>query len=135
MFFADHWRRRNKEDVGPEGPSGAHAEWLNSGPPPGEVLVDTGLASAEDCQKLRQPLSASKGDLDREIARMTLAVERTKKLFETGDLEAEATRVNDLVAVALHSVGLDPERFGVSLPQATPNSPGDQSFGGGVPKL
>ncbi len=55
---------------------------------------------------------------------MALAVERTRKLFESGGLEAEAERVNNLVAVALKSVGLDPERFGVSLPQATQNSPG-----------
>lgn len=121
MFFADHWRRRHSGAFGHAEPSDAQIEWLNSDPPPGEVLVDTGMASAEDCQKLRYP-SGARGDLDREIARMTMAVERNRELFETGDPAAEATRVNNIVATALKSVGLDPERFGVSLPPGGPNS-------------
>lgn len=119
-FFTDHWRRRHPIDFGHEEPSDAQVEWLNSDPPPGEVLVDTGLASAEDCQKLRHPLG-TEGDLEREIAHMEMAVARTRELFETGDPAAEATRVNNVVAAALSSVGLDPERFGVSLPSASPN--------------
>lgn len=123
-IFTGHWRRGESKGFGHDEPSDEHIEWLNSSPSPGEVLVDTGLASAVDCRKLREPLRTDKGELDREIARMALAVERTRKLFESGGLEAEAERVNNLVAVALKSVGLDPERFGVSLPQATQNSPG-----------
>jgi hypothetical protein len=132
IFFTDHWKRRPAAGFGHEEPSDAQVEWLNSDPPPGEVLVDTGMASAEDCQKLRHPLGAE-GDLEREIARMTMAVERTKALFKTGDPAAEATRVNDMVADALNSVGLDPEKFGVSLPPAVPNPSGGQPLSGGAP--
>jgi hypothetical protein len=123
-IFTGHWRRGESKGFGDDRPSDAYIEWLNSSPSPGEVLVDTGLSSAVDCRKLRQPLRTDKGELDREIARMALAVEHMRELFESGDPEAEAERVNNLVAVALVSVGLDPERFGVSLPQTAQNSPG-----------
>jgi hypothetical protein len=116
-IFTGHRRREASDGFGHEGPNDAHIEWLNSNPPPGEVLVDTGLASAADCQKLRPPVTADRGELEREIARMTTLVERTKELFESGDVDAEAQRVNNAVAQTLKKVGLDPERFGVSLPE------------------
>jgi coenzyme F420-reducing hydrogenase delta subunit len=50
---------------------------------------------------------------------MKALVERTKELFESGDVDAEAQRVNNLVAETLKKVGLDPERFGVSLPEVS----------------
>ena len=118
-IFTGYRRRESPDGSGHEGPNDAHIEWLNSKPEPGEVLVDTGLASAVDCQKLRPPAKADRGDLEREIARMTSLVERTKELFESGNVDAEAERVNNLVAETLKKVGLDPERFGVSLPEAS----------------
>lgn len=124
------WRRPHRgEGFGHDGPNDAHVEWLNSGPPPGEVLVDTGLASAVDCQKLRQPPKTDQGQLEREIARMAMLMEHAKELFANGNAKAEAQRINNLVATALHSVGLSPERFGVSLPAADPSGglPGDGS--------
>ena len=44
-IFTGHWRREESKGFGHDGPSDAHIEWLNSSPSPGEVLVDTGLAS------------------------------------------------------------------------------------------
>lgn len=116
-IFPVHRRRASADGFGHEGPSDAHLAWLNSSPRPGEVLVDTGLSSAVDCQKLRNPSESGKGpeELDREIARMAMLMRRVRE----ADVEVEGARINDLVARTLHRVGLNPERFGVSLPSDT----------------
>jgi hypothetical protein len=95
-----------------------HREWLESRPEPGEALVDTGLSSAADCEKLRWSL----GDQQRAQFSELLArsVARDRELFKDGNLEAEAQRISDLVGPVLKAVGLDPTTFGVSMPKKLP---------------
>ena len=115
---------RQKEPSGsgqPEG-SSAYRAWLKSRPMAGEAFGDTGLASAEACQKLRW----SPGE-DEEALLGTLmksAVSRNKTLSRTGGLEAEAARVGSLAATVLIEAGLDPRRFGISAPQPPGNPAG-----------
>ncbi len=96
------------------GGSPAYREWLKSNPEPGEAFVDTGLSSAADCQKLRWRQSEAQQELMGKL--MAEAVARDELLFREGNPEAEAKRINDLVAPLLKGAGLDPERFGVSMP-------------------
>ena len=98
--------------------SSTYQAWLESRPEPGEALVDTGLSSAADCAKLRWSLGAEQqAQFSRLLAR---SVARDRELFANGDLEAEASRINDLVAPVLKSVGLDPIAFGVMMPEKLP---------------
>jgi hypothetical protein len=111
------WRKKTAGN-GQAGGSPAFKEWLNSDPPSGDAFVDTGLASAADCRKLQwSPDKAQQALLSR---LMKSTVERDRALFESGDLEAEARRINDLAAQALKQAGLEPERFGVSPPGQSP---------------
>jgi hypothetical protein len=94
--------------------SDAYKAWLDSSPLPGEAFGDTGLASAADCQKLRWSPGSNEEALLSKL--MQSAVLRNRHLLDSGSLEAEAARVNNLAADALISAGLDPTRFGISLP-------------------
>lgn len=87
-------------------------EWLQSNPARGEALVDTGLSSAADCQKLHWSLGR---DQQKEFSRLIArSVERDRALFESGDLEAEAKRITDLVTPVFKQAGLDPTTFGLT---------------------
>jgi uncharacterized protein with von Willebrand factor type A (vWA) domain len=89
-------------------------EWVSSNPATGEALVDTGLSSAADCQKLRWSLSEDQRDqFSRLLAR---SVMHDRGLSRPGGLEAEAKRINDLAGPVLKEAGLDPEAFGISMP-------------------
>jgi hypothetical protein len=95
-----------------------HREWLQSRPEPGEALVDTGLSSAADCEKLRWPLGDQQRAQFSEL--IALSVARDRELFKHGNLEAEAQRISDLVGPVLKAAGLDPTMFGVSMPEKLP---------------
>jgi hypothetical protein len=116
MMFPGKQGPRDPDGYGQTDGSSALHEWLRSPPEPGDAFVDTGLASAADCQKLRWSPDNKQRNLLSEL--MAKAVERDRKLFKSGNLEAEARRVNDLAAGGLQRAGLEPERFGVSTPEA-----------------
>lgn len=91
-----------------------YQEWVDSNPDIGEALVDTGLSSAADCQKLRWSLREDQQDqFGRLLARSVL---RDRELSKHGGLEAEAKRINDLAGPVLKEAGLDPASFGVVMP-------------------
>lgn len=122
-MFLGHRGRRKPAGEGQAG-SPAFKEWLNSNPPSGDAFVDTGLASAADCRKLQWSPDKEQQALLSDLMERT--VERDRVLFKSGNLEAEARRVNDLAAEALQQAGLEPEKFGVSSPGRIPQA-GDGS--------
>jgi hypothetical protein len=116
MWFAEGRRSYSGPlQAEPAGQSEVQREWLQSGPEPGEALVDTGLSSAADCQKLRWSL----GDRQRALfSRLIVqSVERDRALFERGGLEAEARRISSLVEPALKSAGRDTTTFSAPAPE------------------
>jgi len=119
MFFADGHRPDPRQvQAAPKGGSKTYLEWLESKPGTGEALVDTGLSSAADCQKLRWSLNQDQEDQFRRL--MAKSVARDKELFRLGGLEAEAKRINDLAGSVLKEHGLDPASFGISMPEQLP---------------
>lgn len=116
MLFADGARHMPEQAAQePTGGSSVYQEWIRSNPEPGEALVDTGLSSATDCQKLHWSLNPHQQEQFSSL--IAEGVERDRKLYESGGLEAEAKRINDLVAPVLKAAGLDPTTFGVSMPE------------------
>jgi hypothetical protein len=105
----------------PEG-SPAYRAWLESSPTAGEAFGDTGLASAEDCYKLRWLPGRNEEDLLGRLIQS--AVTRQRTLLNSGSLEAEAARVSDLAAGGLKQAGLDPARFGIAASETPGNTPG-----------
>ena len=128
----------HKGNKGPHEPSGsgeptgspAYLEWLRSNPQPGEAFGDTGLASAADCRKLQW--SPDKEEEALLSALIELAVERDRNLFKSGSVQEEAKRVNNLAADALIRAGLDPRRFGISIPGTIPESANKKQVNGGL---
>lgn len=113
MWFAEGHRSESEPPhAEPMSLSRTRQDWLDSNPARGEALVDTGLSSAADCQKLHWSLGRDQqAEFSRLIAR---SVERDRALFESDGLEAEARRISDLVAPVLKEAGLDPTTFGLT---------------------
>ena len=108
------WLRHKPGEAEKAVKSPAVRRWLKSAPPHGDAFVDTGLSRPTDSQKLRWSPSEEDRKAIREL--MKESANDVKKLFEEGNPEAEAKRLNDLVAPVLKAINLDPRRFGVSMP-------------------
>jgi hypothetical protein len=117
MFFAEGPRpAHTAAPTGSVGGSVAYQEWLQSKPVPGEAMVDTGLSSAADSQKLHWSLNSEEEAQFLQL--IAKSVERDRELSRSaGGLEAEVKRINDVVGVVLRDAGLDPAAFGVSIPE------------------
>lgn len=129
MGHKGHREPQKPADNDPAAGSPAYLEWLRSKPQPGEAFGDTGLASAADCRKLQWSPDRQEEALLSKL--IESAVERDRNLFKSGSIPEEAKRINNLAADALIQAGLDPKRFGVSMPGTTPESTNLRPANGG----
>lgn len=122
MFSSDGVRPHPvSAQAGPMDRSERYQEWVKSNPATGEALVDTGLSSASDCQKLRWSLGEDQQNQFAEL--LARSVMHDRELFKTGRLEAEARRINDVARSELKAAGFDPAVFGVSTPEQLSTGP------------